>query len=327
MARCGKSGRYPSPDAGDIRTDLAIEAREALQGDVPGVSSTQEKLNSVTITRVDVQNEAGARLIGKMKGMYITVECPELKRRDRDLQDEVKGVLVGELKRLLPQGDYQALVVGLGNWNATPDALGPRTVNKLLVTRHIMDMLPFESKKGLRPVAAIAPGVLGITGIETGEVIRGVVDHVNPSVVILVDALAARDISRMLTTIQLTNTGIQPGSGVGSDRMGITSESLSRPVIAIGVPTVVHATTVANDTLDMVLGKLEGEGKTVPGLSPDERRKLIQEVLAPSVGDLTVTPKEIDAYVEDMAGVIAGALNEVLHDKSELSQELERHLL
>lgn len=325
--RTRKLRKGSSNEIGDVRTDLAIEAREALHGDVPGVNSTEEKRNNVTITRVEVQSEAGAKLIGKMRGTYITIECPDLKRRDRALQEEVKEILADELKKLLPQGEYQALVVGLGNWNATPDALGPRTVNRLLVTRHIMNMIPVESKRGLRPVAAIAPGVLGITGIETGEIIRGVVDHTDPSVVILIDALAARDISRMLTTIQLTNTGIQPGSGVGSDRKGITSEALSRPVIAIGVPTVVHATTVASDTMNMVLARIEEEGKTITGLAPAERQKLIHEVLEPSVGDLTVTPKEIDVYIEDMAGVIAGALNEVLHDKSELSQELQRHLL
>lgn len=309
-----------------IRTDLAIEAREFYnkqenRQDIPGVEVNVDTKEDVTVTRVKVVEEVGVRIIGKPKGNYITIEVPKLKENDKDLHDEVGRILAEEVARIVELNDQSViLVVGLGNWNVTPDALGPRVVEHLLVTRHIKEYIPDQIDEGVRSVCAVAPGVLGITGIETSEIIKGIVDRVKPNLVIAIDALASRKMERISTTIQLADTGINPGSGVGNNRKELSRESMGVPVIAIGVPTVVDAATMASDTIDLVIDSLIRESPNggdfynmLKDMDRTEKYKLISEVIAPFVGNLMVTPKEIDRLIDDIAIVIANGLNQALH--------------
>ncbi len=321
-----------------IRTDLAIEAREFYnkqenREDIPGVEVDVDKKEDYTITRVKVVEEVGARLIGKPKGNYITIEVPKLRENDKDLQDETGKLLAQEVARIVNLNDQSVImVVGLGNWNVTPDALGPRVVDHLLVTRHIKEYVPDQIDEGVRSVCAVAPGVLGITGIETSEIIRGIVDRVKPDLVIAIDALASRKMERISTTIQIADTGINPGSGVGNNRKELSKESMGVPVIAIGVPTVVDAATMASDTIDMVVDSLiNGSSKggefynMLKEMDKTEKYKLINEVITPFVGNLMVTPKEIDRLIDDIAIVIANGLNIALHP-SIGPEDMDRYL-
>lgn len=291
--------------------------------EIPGVIVDTEKSPEMTISRVRIVNEEGERALGKPKGYYVTLEVPRLRDKDPELTEKVSKNLAEELKTMIDLPvDSTVLVIGLGNWNVTPDSLGPKVVEKLLVTKHLLEIIPekFNAKKGLRAVCALAPGVLGITGIETGEIIKGVVERVKPDLVIVIDALAARSLERISTTIQISDSGIQPGSGVGNRRMAISRESIGVPVIAVGVPTVVDAATVASDTLDMIISEFERQArpdsefyKMLKTLNNQERYQLIREVLYPFVGELVVTPKEIDSLVENTARTLSGGLNLALH--------------
>ena len=315
-----------APDLDSVRTDLAIEALQdsgrSEQQHAPatpsGVHIDEEHFDGIEISRVHITNEAGERLVGKRRGHYITLDAPDLRTRNTDVQERVARLLAHELEELLHlKEESKVFVVGLGNWNATPDALGPKVVSELLVTRHLHGQVPQNFKGQMRSVAALAPGVLGLTGIETGEIIRGIVDRIGPDVVIAVDALASRSIERVLRTIQLADTGIHPGSGVGNHRAGIDADSLGVPVIALGVPTVVHAATIAADTIELLAEHLQGDpaAPSLRQLTGDGKRRMIAEVLAPAVGDLMVTPKEIDVMVDDMAKIIAAGINAALHPK------------
>ncbi|HYF82647.1 MAG TPA: GPR endopeptidase [Clostridia bacterium] len=321
-----------------IRTDLAIEAREFYnkqenKGDIPGVLVDVDKQEDITVTRVKVVEDVGARIIGKPKGNYITIEVPNLKDNDKDLHDEVGRMLAKEVASIVELNDQSViLVVGLGNWNVTPDALGPRVIEHLLVTRHIKEYVPEQIDEGVRSVCAVAPGVLGITGIETSEIIKGIVDRVKPNLVIAIDALASRKMERVSTTIQLADTGINPGSGVGNNRKELSQESMGVPVIAIGVPTVVDAATMANDTIDLVIDSLISESPTggefynmLKTMDRNEKYKLISEVISPFIGNLMVTPKEIDRLIDDVAIVIANGLNLALHP-SIGPEDMDRYL-
>ncbi|HEY8450064.1 MAG TPA: GPR endopeptidase [Bacillota bacterium] len=297
------------------QTDLALEA---IDPDAPsdGIRVESEREPGITVTRVRVLNQIGAERIGKPPGTYITIESPELRNRNREVEERVIARLASELQRVtdLPP-DAPVLIVGLGNWRATPDALGPRVLEQVLVTRHLENFVPANLRGGLRPVCALTPGVLGITGIETGEIIKGIVDRVRPHTVIAIDALAARSLERIVTTIQIADTGINPGSGVGNRRVAITPESLGVNVVAIGVPTVVHAMTIANDTLDLLLAKYrERKAPASCGeLSQAERQRLLGEALTHQFGNLMVTPKEIDLYIHEMARIVAAGINKALH--------------
>lgn len=312
-------------------TDLALEATAAVRGDahteIPGVRMHEEKHEEATVTWVEVTSPMGEQTVGKPMGNYITIDAPGLRRRNRDLQESVGTILVDQLAKVLNLApDGSALVVGLGNWNATPDALGPRVTSKLLVTRHLKNYVPQELAGGLRSVAALSPGVLGITGIETAEVIHGVVEHIKPDVVICIDALAARSVERIGTTIQLADTGISPGSGIGNQRKALNKQTLGVPVIAMGVPTVVHASTIAHDAMEALAAQHQGQKPFFQLFSsPEERRNMVNQVLNPTVGELVVTPKEIDDLIDDMAKVIAGSLNAVLHT-SVTAQDLLRYI-
>lgn len=317
-----------------VRTDLAVESKEiaetAYGRPVPGLNEQVDENDGIKITRLDVTNEAASRQIGKVVGHYITIEVPALRSQDSDLQEKVSAAFAKEfglfLKKIGIQEGAKVLIVGLGNWNVTPDALGPLVVENVLVTRHYFELAPDQVSPGYRDVSAIAPGVLGITGIESSEVVQGIVDRTKPDLIIAIDALASRSLERVNTTIQIADIGIHPGSGIGNKRRGLTKEILGVPCIAIGVPTVCYASTIVNNVFDMMKTHFDqesgqgqqGQTKRILGLltelSENERLGLVKEVLEPLGHDLIVTPKEIDEFIEDIANVIASGLNLALHD-------------
>jgi len=312
-----------SSSSGDysVYTDLALEETERLTAQagphIPGVDVSHHSIDGIKITRVQVATEEAERSMGKAMGRYVTIEAPDIQDKNRLAEEKVSSVLAQELTSLCNLGPHTTvLIVGLGNWNATPDALGPKVVSQVLVTRHLQDYVPPELKGNLRSVAAFAPGVMGLTGIETSEIIRGVVDRIRPDLVLCVDALCARSVQRLMNTIQLADTGIQPGSGVGNRRQGITRESMGAPVIALGVPTVVAAVTIAADTIDILVNELKGTVgfyQILQEMGHEDKRRLVNEVLSPSVGDLVVTPKEVDVLVDEVSRVVSGGLNMALH--------------
>lgn len=313
-----------------IRTDLAIEAREMIEeqnGDVDdGIVVENEETENMTITYVEIVNENGSKAMGKPKGNYITIESDKLKENNVSAHQEISHKLlecIAELSKA--KEDTIFLVVGLGNWNITPDALGPKVVSKILVTRHMFTTLPEELDGAVRPVAAVSPGVMGITGIETGEIIKGIVEKMKPDVIIAIDALAARRFNRINATIQLSDTGISPGAGVGNKRMALNEESLGVPVIAIGVPTVVDAATLVNDTMDSMLSQMKEAADKgtafydmLENMAEEERYQLIYDLLDPYAGNMFVTPKEVDAVIDRLSRIIAGAINSAVHPGVEI---------
>lgn len=311
-----------------IRTDLAIEAKEMASqegGEIPGVWSEKVTLGEVTVSRMHIQTDEGARRIGKMIGHYVTLDVPGMRQGDTDLQDRIATTFAKEFEAFLSRIGVNAmgsvLIVGLGNRNVTPDALGPLVAENVMVTRQFFELMPDQVSPGYRPVSAIAPGVLGTTGIESSDIIQGIVEKSKPDLVIAIDALASKALERVNTTIQIADTGIHPGSGIGNKRKGLTRDILGVPVIGIGVPTVVYASTIVNSAMDLVFGHMK---KHMPEtgqlfgafgkMEEHERLQLVKEVLQPIGHDLLVTPKEIDKFMEDIANVIASGLNAALHE-------------
>lgn len=311
-------------------TDLALEAAQRLRGegkgDVPGVTVNELDVQGISVTRVQVTDE-GSHSIGKAPGNYITIHAPELKYRKPRYSQQVSAVVTQETQRLLPLSpNAQVFVVGLGNWRAIADSLGPRVAAKVYVTRHLGQFLPPELAGGLRPVSSLSPGVLGITGLETTEVIHSIVRQMKPDALIAIDALAAMDVERIMTTIQIGDSGIHPGSGLGTKRLGLTRQTLGIPVIAVGVPTVVHAVTIAANTIDLLVRTMAQQVQYMRFMQPMaaiNKRDLIQEVLGEAIGNLVVTPKEVDVDIEEVARVIAGGLNGALHPGIEQSEVMD----
>jgi spore protease len=309
----------------NIRTDLAMEAREILQKKDPesvsGVSENHETLakGELTVTRVRIETEEGARKMGKAIGNYVTLEFPAIPERNMELEDEIANQLAKELKALLPEmtAKTTALVVGLGNWNMTPDALGPRVVDQMLVTRHMLMAMPDAIDERIRSVSAIAPGVLGLTGLETFEVISSLVERIAPDVLVVIDSLAARKASRIGTTIQISDTGIQPGSGVGNRRQEISQKTLGIPVIALGVPMVVYASTIAQDAIEMALS---GGKRGLNSLEEKLLENVQQQVLSGAFPQMVVTPKEVDELIEEASKSLAEGLNMAFHDGLSLEE-------
>jgi len=315
-------------------TDLVIEAHEifinssqakeqaAENKTPPGVEIENAGDDDVKVTRVRITSPTGERAIGKPMGNYITLEVPNLKDNYDDVNQKTINTMAKELKDLLNlKPDSTTLVVGLGNWNVTPDAIGPKVVSNLMVTRHLLEYVPEHVDEGVRPVCAISPGVMGITGIETGEIVRGVVDRIKPDAIIAIDALAARSMERVSTTIQIADTGIAPGGGVGNKRMELSKATLGMPVVAIGVPTVVDAATLTNDAMDLIIDSLIKETpsdssfyNTLKNIDREEKYELIKQALNPFVGQLIVTPKEIDDIINRVSKVVANGLNMALHE-------------
>ncbi|MEG0766549.1 MAG: GPR endopeptidase [Clostridia bacterium] len=244
-----------------IRTDLAMEASGLQRGSaLPGVRTTQHQYGCLQEMTVEVLDARGEAAVGKPCGRYVTLSCDRLSQVEPEMRDKLVDRVAQVLTGMLPPtGDV--LVIGLGNRRITADSLGPRVVDGILVTRHMREQTPDFLRGRLRAVSAVSPGVLGVTGLETAEVVRGLVEHVKPTAVIAVDALAARETHRICTTLQIADTGIHPGSGVGNHRMGLNQETLGVPVIAMGVPMVVYAATIARDALELLVADLEVEGE------------------------------------------------------------------
>lgn len=300
-----------------FRTDLALEAREMMAEEVresaQGIVLDEAVEDGVKITRVRVTTKEAARALGKKEGTYVTLEMPRSQYGDATRKRALVRSLAAELCSMIPR-EGTVLVVGLGNRGSTPDALGPRAVEEVFVTRHMKDVLPDEAVRCLRSVCTLAPGVLGVTGIETVEILRGVAEYVRPSVIVAVDALASSSSERIATTVQLTDTGIHPGSGVGNRQVGIDEESMGVPVIAVGVPTVIYASTIALD----ILHGLERGGQIAcrfargERVTEERRRTILKENMPHELAQLMVTPRDIDRLIENMAKIIADALNESL---------------
>lgn len=255
----------------EVRTDLALEAhqlaldKEGESSEIPGVRLEEFEQDSIRVTKVYVDTDEGANAIGKGKGKYLTIEAYGLRRKDTEFQNKVTTLLAQQFNSFLVeagiQPDDSVLIVGLGNWNVTPDALGPIVVENIMVTSHLFELAPENVEEGFRKVSALSPGVLGITGIETSQIVQGVIAQIKPDAVIAVDALASTSIERVNTTIQISDTGINPGSGIGNKRKPLSKEAFGVPVIAIGVPTVVDAVSIVSNSIDFVLGHMGKEMK------------------------------------------------------------------
>ncbi len=278
-----------------VRTDLALEARERFEEDVEirGVSVEEQydEVRDIRVTKVCIESENGAKAMGKPVGTYITLEAPKLSEPDKDYHREVSEALADCLHELLGTEEEKAvLVVGLGNREVTPDALGPEVVGNLRITRHLIreyGKAAFEKKK-VHLVSGIVPGVMAQTGMETLEIVRGVAEETRPDVIVVIDALAARSSKRLNRTIQISDAGIHPGSGVGNHRHSLTRETIGVPVIAVGVPTVVDAATIVYDAVR--------DRTAVP----------------PGLNTMFVTPKDIDETIKSLSFTISEALNLVL---------------
>ncbi|ADQ40405.1 spore protease [Caldicellulosiruptor acetigenus I77R1B] len=319
-----------------IQTDLALETRELVQKglgrEIEGVEVEERKEfdDKIKITKVKINSIKGEAILQKPMGNYITIEADGLRDEDFEVQEQVSKILANELESLINVSQKSTvLVVGLGNWNVTPDSLGPKVVSKVLITRHLFEFVPEKVKdRRIRSVCAISPGVLGITGIETSEIISGIVHRIHPDLIIAIDALASRRLERISTAIQIADTGIVPGSGIGNDRKGITKDTVGVPVVAIGVPMVVDAAIIANDAIDLLLERLKNETDRSSPLYmllesiPDEDRfNLIKEVIFPYYGNLFVTPKDIDRIVENISTVIADGINKAIHPEVKENDE------
>ena len=285
-----------------LQTDLAMEAAQ-IAGHLPDGVRVEEQFftKDVHIHRVLIDNEQGQRAIGKPPGIYITIQAQTLTGADANVAADCTRALSEQLQTLFvqkPDRKHPVLIVGLGNRSITPDSLGPRVLEHLLVTRHMFALVPEQVDKRATSVAAIAPGVLGETGLESGEVIEALVEQIHPSMVIAIDALAALSPTRLATTVQLSDTGIAPGAGIGNQRPRLDQALLGVPVIAIGVPTVVHATSLVVHALTDTVGP------------PDEAHR---QALQQACGDLIVTPKDIDTIIAGCATVVARGLNMALH--------------
>ena len=305
----------------NFRTDLATERRDIFQKankieQINGVQSEKQDINeNIAVERVTITNEEGEKNIGKPMGKYITIDIKNLKlARDEELQQY--GKTVGdELKKIIDSHvnkQDEILVVGLGNLYVTPDSLGPKVINEIEVTRHIIKYLPQYVEEGTRSVSAISPGVLGTTGIETLEIIKGIVDKVKPNMLIVIDALASRSIERISSTIQISDTGIVPGAGVGNKRAELSEKTLGIPVIALGIPTVVESAVLVNDCLDLFINKLQEEAKSndyLNQLKEQDNYEEIKEALIPNNYNMIVTPKEIDDLIENMKEVVSIGIN------------------
>ena len=290
------------------RSDLAMECFENADGGaVPGAQVSHWETDGIEITEVQITDNEAAQLLNKPKGTYLTLECPLLLERDPDARLAMAALLAEEIDRILPPGDGDApvLVVGLGNRSITPDALGPGVVDRTLVTRHMLGA-PW-AQSGMNSVCAVAPGVLGITGIESMELVEALVKAVAPRAILCVDSLAARDSRRIGCTVQLTDTGIQPGAGVGNHRKPLTRQSVGVPVISLGMPTVIYAATLARDAFAWLSDSRGGDEDH--GEALDDMEKTL---LGAQVGEMIVTPREIDAIIQDASGIIASAINRAL---------------
>ena len=307
-----------------IRTDLALEATEICEEQstaLDGVVVDTKELEDCTITTVEIINEIGSKIMNKEIGKYITLESDLMKFDDDDSREKVINYLKDELIEIFgTDQSKKTLIIGLGNWNITSYALGPRAVSKTLVTRHIFKNYNKDYDDDFSEVAALSPGVMGITGIETVEIVKSIVDKIKPDRVVAIDALASRKMDRVNSTIQISTGGIAPGGGVGNKRKALDKSYLGVDVIAIGVPTVVDAATLTIDVLDLAIDNLIEVSqensefyKMLTKLKEEEKYQLIKDSLDPYDKNLIVTPKDIDETIENLAIILSEGLNRSLH--------------
>lgn len=293
-----------------IRTDLALEARESIEetsGEIRGVHYEEryDEKKDITITKVMIDTKNGAKAMGKPMGTYVTMEVPRMQEPDEDYHREISMELAGQLKKLIPDIDKEQsiLIVGLGNRDVTADALGPNVVDNLFITRHVVKEYgkAAYSVDKMHLISSIEPGVMAKTGMETAEIVKGVVKQTNPDVLIAIDALASRSIKRMNRTIQITDTGIQPGSGVGNHRNALTYESIGIPVIAIGIPTVVDAATIVGDALERLT-------RECADIDSNIRLREYPKVMT-ELSNMYVTGKDIDAVIKMLGYTVSEGIN------------------
>ena len=301
----------------DCMPELAVEAHDLLRGEhggeIPGVSLTEESNEVATIHTVKILNQQGSHIMQKPIGTYVTIFTEALMLNHHGVHETTANIVAEQLAPFFAQLSTKdsILVAGLGNWNATPDALGPRVINKLMATRHLHDNVPQEVLEGVRPVATITPGVLGMTGIESAELIAGIVKSIQPKLLIVIDALSAGNPERIGTTIQISDTGIQPGAGVANPRATINAETLGIPVISIGMPTVVKARLIAHQMLEQYQQSLfeHLHDRRFPYYAQQAMETALQHCQA----NLEVTPKEIDDIISNCSTILSKAITQALH--------------
>ena len=302
-------------DLADERTNIFKKNNNIVEENIDGIETNIRNNENIKITEIKVVNDNGANAIGKPMGNYITIDINKLKVATDEEIEKYGNILSEELKKLIEKHaakQDEILVVGLGNIYVTPDSLGPKVVNELDITRHILKYMPEVLEEGTRSVSAIAPGVLGTTGIETLEIITGIVENIHPKLIIVIDALASRSIERISSSIQLADTGIVPGAGVGNTRKELSEKTLNVPVIAMGIPTVVESAVLVNDCLSLFIEKLQNEAKLndyLNNLKNKDNYEEIKEALIPNDYNMIVTPKEIDELIENMKDVVARGIN------------------
>jgi len=305
----------------NFRTDMADERRDIYKkannlDNIPGIETFENIVDeNIKTNIVKIIDSNGEKAIGKPIGTYVTVDIKNLKLATDEDIDKASNVVKDELKKIIDshcESQDEILVVGLGNQFVTPDSLGPKVVSEIDVTKHFIKYTPQYVTEGTRSVCAIAPGVLGTTGIETSEIIKGIVDNVKPKMLLVIDSLASKSIERISSTVQISDTGIIPGGGVGNAREELSETSIGIPVIAIGVPMVVESAVLVNDCLDLFIGKLQNEAKSndyLNELKEKDNYEEIKESLNPTGYNMVVTPKEIDDLIENMKDVVAKAIN------------------
>ena len=301
-------------DLADERTDI-FKKNNNIKENIDGIETNVREEENVKITEVKIINENGQKAIGKPIGNYITIDIDKLKLATNEQIEKYGNILANELKKLVDNhvtGQDEILVVGLGNIYVTPDSLGPKVINEIDVTRHILKYMPDVLEKGTRGVSAVSPGVLGTTGIETLEIIKGIVENIHPKLIIVIDALSSRSMERISSSIQLADTGIVPGAGIGNTRKELSQNTLNVPVIALGIPTVLESAVLVNDCLDLFIAKLQEEAKSneyLNRLKEKDNYEEIKKVLIPNDYNMIVTPKEIDELIENMKDVVARGIN------------------
>ena len=302
-------------DMADERRDLYKSANK-IENEINGIECELENIeDKINITRVKILDEEGERSLQKRKGSYVTIDLKKMNNMSEDLKEKIIEVISKEIEKLISskiKKEEEILVVGLGNGNLIADALGSKVIENIEVTRHIKKYYPEYLNGNQRAISAISPGVMGVTGIETIEFVKGIVDNIKPKLIIVIDSLASRSIERIVKSIQISDTGIVPGGGVENAQQELTLESLGVPVIAIGIPTVVDLGTIINEGIDIFINKLQDKAKSneyLNKLQEQDNYEEIKEALAPKNYNMIVTPKEIDDLIENMKDVIARGIN------------------
>lgn len=302
----------------NFRTDMAVERNDMYKkqnGQIDGVEVQNEEKENIKITRVKITNEEGEKALNKPKGNYITLDIKNIKTIDNEQIEKISDNLAEELRNIIKEhisDTEDILIVGLGNLYVTPDALGPKVVPEIEITRHMLEYMPKAMPEDTRPVSAISPGVLGTTGIETMEILKGIVENVKPKMLIVIDALATRSIERISSSIQIADTGIVPGAGVNNTRKEISQKTLGIPVIALGIPTVVDLASITNDCIDLFIENLQQKAMSndyLNKLREQDNYEEIKEALVPKDYNMIVTPKEIDKLIENMSKIVATGIN------------------